>query len=794
MEALKKIVARAGSGHWERTAKGEYYRREDPITDAMIAGHLDGSRPIGINIVSDPDAKKTHFIILDFDDHTGKTKPELMASRVGAVAGYLMQMKIAHSVVKSGGGRGYHIWIILEKAVGCQYALDKGKELLERGQEVLRRIWPNESFTVGTGGLFARDGIHEVEVFPKGTARMYNVALPLARASVALVGTLDNRGFATFDAGELEIQLVPPSKPGKKSDGPSVSVDRDAAFAAFIKRYDVDNYDHWGSAALCLIAAFGKGDDWAREQWESWSRTGTSFKAGDEAKWDKAGAARFSPITFWLYAKEGGYNGAHPYNTTEQRKLTALSFLDGVRLLRDEVGTAYAELAPRHFVPVQSSEFRNRVALGLHRDKNIIPDETILKSVAILTEAQASETKAERVWLRFGQAGGKRYLFLADDDCTVIEIDDSGWRVADDAPAVFRRGDCLPMPMPVSAPLSDLTEFLNVDVDNMPFLLAWMVTALYFPGGQCPIALLDGPAGSGKSCALRTVIATIDPKVGAQSGEPKSEDDLFAAAYNAGTVSGDNFSSMAKISDPLCRLSTGGGIRKRKLYTDHDVVSLDVKRPILIAGIDPTFYANDLAERIIRIALHRPDTYLNDRQFDAKLEEKRARFTGAILDLVVACLNEAKDVDGDFRFATYVAVGEVVAQRLGHEAGWFTADMVARAAELAAEVADGDCVFEFIARMIASETDGRLEMTAKQLFDVMQEQIRLGEIFPPRDDVPRNPKQMGGRLSRIIPILKKEHFITVTRGSRRSFIFEWDTLLLDSIQAVLDMFNAGRVF
>jgi len=287
-------------------------------------------------------------------------------------------------------------------------------------------------------------------------------------------------------------------------------------------------------------------------------------------------------------------------------------------------------------------------------------------------DALASQTEREDVWLRFGQMGASRYLFLADDDCTTVEINASGWRVADDAPVVFRHGDCLPMPVPQKGSLSELTDFLNVSDNDMPFLLAWMVTAIYFPGQSCPIALLDGPAGSGKSSALRTVIETIDPKVGAQSGEAKSEDDLFAAAYNAGTVSGDNFSSIAKISDALCRLSTGGGIRKRKLYTDFESVSMNAKRPIIIAGIDPTFYASDLTERIVRLRLTRPDEYLRDSQFESQLKEKRARFTGAVLDLVVLCINEADQIeDTGSRFATYIQVGECIARHMGREPGWF---------------------------------------------------------------------------------------------------------------------------
>ena len=55
-------------------------------------------------------------------------------------------------------------------------------------------------------------------------------------------------------------------------------------------------------------------------------------------------------------------------------------------------------------------------------------------------------------------------------------------------------------------------------------------------------------------------------------------------------MSFDNVDTLARLSDALCRLSTGGGLSKRKLYSDGDVFSVDAMRPVLIAGLDPTFY------------------------------------------------------------------------------------------------------------------------------------------------------------------------------------------------------------
>ncbi|WP_375552581.1 hypothetical protein [Rhodophyticola porphyridii] len=800
-EQLKELVGYGGPDYWLYRGSKGYSMREGEITDDMIDAHLSSDQPLGMNIASAE--RKSRFLIFDIDDHGGRLDAAIMASRAGAIAGALHAQGTPFFAVRSGGGRGVHLWVVFEREFSSDQLINSGKRILETATQIVQNMWPDETFSVGTGGLFANGDVHEIEIFPKGQKDHYNVALPLSRKSHPLrVDGVDDHGIARLiDGDEITIELAKGQKRGPKGKGESAEViDYDAAFDAFIQRYDVESYDDWGTAALCLIAAFERKDgprsDWARERWTEWSKTGSAYQRGDEEKWFKTGAAQFSPITFWLYAKASGYDGGTPYNKTDSRKLTALSFLDDVRLLRDEVGVGYAQIGERDFVPVRSTAFKHHVTLGLFNDKGLTPDDNTLKAVINYADALASQTDREPVWLRFGQAGASRYLFLADDHCQVVEIDAAGWRVVDDPPVVFRRGDCLPMPIPQKGVLSEFTDFLNVDSEEMPFLLAWMVTAIYFPGQACPIALLDGPAGSGKSSALRTIIETIDPKVGAQAGEPKSEDDLFAAAYNAGTVSGDNFSSIAKISDPLCRLSTGGGIRKRKLYTDFESVSMTAKRPILIAGIDPTFYAADLSERIVRIRLHRPEEYINDMQFESMLKEKQARFTGAVLDLVVLCINEADQIDySGSRFATFCRVGEIVASRLGFDPGWFIERMAEKGAEEMADLEHSDSVFEFLTRQIASSgVDARRwEANSKQLWESMQEQLELKHLNVPRDDVPRTPKGMGSRVERAIPMLK-QHGVTVKRGPRRTFIFEWDDVAQASVDAVLELLSQKQAF
>ena len=50
-------------------------------------------------------------------------------------------------------------------------------------------------------------------------------------------------------------------------------------------------------------------------------------------------------------------------------------------------------------------------------------------------------------------------------------------------------------------------------------------------------------------------------------------------------------------SDAFCRISTGAGYSKRKLYTDHDTVEFEVARPQIITAIVDVAAAPDLLDR-----------------------------------------------------------------------------------------------------------------------------------------------------------------------------------------------------
>ncbi|MBK6756732.1 MAG: hypothetical protein IPG70_03445 [Moraxellaceae bacterium] len=57
----------------------------------------------------------------------------------------------------------------------------------------------------------------------------------------------------------------------------------------------------------------------------------------------------------------------------------------------------------------------------------------------------------------------------------------------------------------------------------------------------------------------------------------------------------DNLSGLSKdFSDVVCQIATGASSSKRKLYTDNDVETYEIARPIILNGIDDIASRGDL--------------------------------------------------------------------------------------------------------------------------------------------------------------------------------------------------------
>ncbi len=270
------------------------------------------------------------------------------------------------------------------------------------------------------------------------------------------------------------------------------------------------------------------------------------------------------------------------------------------------------------------------------------------------------------------------YLDLCDRAWRAVEIGCEGWRVIARSPVKFRRArGSQPLPEPErGGGLEELRRFLNVDDPGWTLIRAFLVAALR-PGLPCPILVVKGEQGAGKSTACRVISALMDPRTGALRGIPREVRDLIAAARNSWLVCFDNLSHLPdELADAACRLATGGGFGGRELYSDHDQAVFDAIRPMVFNAIPDLGAARpDFLDRtlIVDFSELKPEMRRDEAQFWREFDGARGRILGALLDAAVVGLRNLPEVriDQPPRMADFAIWASACENALGVRTGGF---------------------------------------------------------------------------------------------------------------------------
>jgi hypothetical protein len=432
----------------------------------------------------------------------------------------------------------------------------------------------------------------------------------------------------------------------------------------------------------------------------------------------------------------------------------------GSSLFHNADGTAFASIPVKGRTqtwPVRSGGFRRWLVWRYFRAFGSPPNNEALQSALAVLEARATFEGPEcAVHVRVGSEGGKLYLDIGDDSWSAVEIDASGWRIVTSPPIRFVRSrGVLPLPIPVKGgSIQLLRPFCNVCDDGFVLLVAVLLAGLR-AGPNFPVLILSGEQGCGKSSQARCVVGLTDPHIPEQRSMPRSEEDLLVAAKGAHVLSFDNVSGLPDwLSDAICRLSTGGGAGKRKLYSDEDEILFSGRRLIILNGIEDVAVRPDLIDRSVLLALEPiPEKECRtEEEFNQDFARVAPEIIGALLDGVVHGLRNLASVKvaGKPRMADFALWAEACT-RAYWPAGTFLRayqENVGRAVELMIEASD-------VAEAVRVFMAGRNEWsgTASELLPL------LTELVPERTTKQRTwPKQantLSGKLRRVAPPLRK---------------------------------------
>jgi hypothetical protein len=289
-----------------RMADGGYrpLRLQGPIPRSMITDHLNGKQPLGMYLVTGDMAQVG---AIDLDDHGDGVAEARLADLAASACRYLIENGCKPFPVRSGGGRGAHVFVFFRRPQPAR-----------RIRRLLARVLSDLALSSGTAGVAS--GV--AEVFPKqdkvdegGFGNL--IALPFARKSQPL---------NSADGSPVPLNgYVPPKLEDRLSDDLPASEDashvltRDAhapllpgddeQARAALKAVPSDDYHAWIRVGLALKHVFG--DD-GFDIWLEWSRKSSRFRNEEDCRDKWRG---FKPLgrvglgTIFHMAQERGWNG-----------------------------------------------------------------------------------------------------------------------------------------------------------------------------------------------------------------------------------------------------------------------------------------------------------------------------------------------------------------------------------------------------------------------------------------------------------------------------------------------------
>ena len=217
-------------------------------------------------------------------------------------------------------------------------------------------------------------------------------------------------------------------------------------------------------------------------------------------------------------------------------------------------------------------------------------------------------------------------------------------------------------------------DYLRVPKDDQILIISAIVS-YFFVGYPYVCIYIHGSSGKGKSVGSKCVRKLIDPTTIEDIGLPKKAEELlqkvdhhyFCCFDNVGYIS-DEF------SDIFCRVSTGGGMSKRKLYTDDADFYRQLKRPLWFNGISVEITREDLLKRTILCeALPLVGAERTEEEIFKEFEEIRPYIIHDLYRLVSIVIKKLSTIIPSklFRMADYTKIGCATSEALGYDQQFF---------------------------------------------------------------------------------------------------------------------------
>jgi hypothetical protein len=252
----------------------------------------------------------------------------------------------------------------------------------------------------------------------------------------------------------------------------------------------------------------------------------------------------------------------------------------------------------------------------------------------------------------------------------VVRMGAGGWTFEANPPVLFRRYvnlKALPNPE-AGGSLEVLDELVNLKSDRDRRLFKAYLATIPLEHVGRPIFNASGAMGSGKTTIGRVVKRTWDPT--APETVRFDPRDFLQKAAHAYVVMLDNQNTIPEWgADTLCRLVTGEADSKRRHYTDDEDFIYELKRAIVLNGINVPTERGDVLDRSLVVELERiPDGgRKTEEQLWELFEREHPRLLGALFDVLSKAIALKPSIGlsrrprladwGEYAAAVYEAMG-----------------------------------------------------------------------------------------------------------------------------------------
>lgn len=347
-----------------------------------------------------------------------------------------------------------------------------------------------------------------------------------------------------------------------------------------------------------------------------------------------------------------------------------IKLCEGLILFHDQHGVGFAFL-DGEAIPLRSKNIRQYLAKLLwEKHDTAASSETLTQALNVLEATAVFSSPEVFLFNRVGKGTFPDDFFYYDlGNGKVVKIGAGGWSVLD-APIMFRRYThqrSQVTPVAGGDPWA-IFEFINVESEYRLLILCYLISC-FVPDISHPVIHPYGDQGAGKTTACTMLRDIIDPSDLKAQSIPKNLNELIQVLAHHYFPVFDNLTSLPDwASDALSQGCTGGGLSKRKLYTDEDDVVLSFKRPITLNGINVVVHKADLMDRSILFPLERisPDRRKRENELWAEFQRMKPSLLGGIFDTLARSMGIFPSVRLSWtpRMADFGSWGYAIAEAL----------------------------------------------------------------------------------------------------------------------------------